>query len=419
MNRTQAPAFSQPKDLEIQLPVEIELENGARLFWIKDVKDDSVKLDIEWCAGSKYQDKKLVANFTNKLLLSGNDSWSGKEIANEIDFYGGYIQHELDRDHAGMTLYGLVENMADIFGVFRKAMLACDFPAIEFEKERTVSLSRFKIETKKVKNTCRRKFNKSIFGEKSAYGQVAVEADFEAINRADVKAFYKQYYLDAKPTIFLVGNVDDAFIELLRNWSAELGSFVPDFTKEALEQEKGKIHVPVKDAIQTAVRVGRLMFDKNHPDYFKFQLLNTTLGGYFGSRLMANIREDKGYTYGIGSGMSVMEHAAYFFIATEVAVEVKGETVTEIFKEIARLRTDLIPEDELAKVKNYMLGDFLRHADGAIAMMENFKNIHFNQLKTTYYSDFIHAINAATAEELRVVAQKYWSEDDLVVVTAG
>jgi predicted Zn-dependent peptidase len=213
--------------------------------------------------------------------------------------------------------------------------------------------------------------------------------------------------------------VDDSFIEKLRSWTASLTPTDFNFKQKPFQQEKGRLEEPVEGAIQSAIRFGRLMFDKNHADYFKFQLMNTVLGGYFGSRLMTSIREDKGYTYGIGSSMSVMEDGAYFFITTEVGVDVREATIKEVYNELDRLKNELIPAEELGRVKNYMLGDFLRHADGAIAMMENFKNIHFNKLKPTYYTDFIHAIHEATAEELQALANKYFVESELTLVTAG
>lgn len=419
MNRAIQPPHTPPNKLEIQFPKQIALQNGVQLFWLDDVKDASVKLDIEWCAGSKYQHKKLTANFTNKLLLSGNDSRLGSEIAEEIDFHGGFLQHELDRDHAGITLYGLTDNIHEIFSVFEEAMMTCTFPTLEFEKERSVSLMRFKIDAQKVKNQCSRKFTQAIFGAESTYGQLAEVSDFEAIQREDVIEFYNEFYLSSNLAIFLVGNVEDRFIQKLDAWSAKLKPKKLNKAVVSVQQEKGRMDVAVPNALQSAIRFGRLFIDKNHPDYFKFQLLNTAFGGYFGSRLMTNIREDKGYTYGIGSNAVVMEEASYFYISTEVGVEVKEATISEIMTEMNRLRTELIPEEELARVKNYMLGDFLRHADGAIAMMENFKNIHFNQLKDTYYSDYIVAINEASPEELMAIANKYLDPTDYTIVTAG
>jgi predicted Zn-dependent peptidase len=419
MNRSIAPIFKQPEKLDIVLPETIELSNGARIFWLKDVKDETVKLDMEWCAGSKYQHKLLAANYTNKLLLSGTPDKSAGEIAERIDYYGGYVQHELDHDHAGITIYGLTDNIADIFKVFQDAFTNATFPEKAFEKEKAIGLNQYQIASKKVKTVAKRAFNRSLFGAETEYGKVAQEDDFHQLTSSDVESFYNEFYAGKAPEIFLVGNVSDEFMSGLKEWTEALKVSKNMFQPSVKVQEKTILHIPVKDAIQSAIRFGRLMFSKNHPDYFKFQVLNTLFGGYFGSRLMTNIREDKGYTYGIGSGMSVMQDAAYFFITTEVGSEVRELAIQEIFNEMNRLKTEVVSEEELYKVKNYMLGDFLRHADGPIAMMENFKNIHFNDLKTSYYNDFIAAVHATTAEDLQNLANKYWQETDLLVVSAG
>jgi zinc protease len=419
MDRKIAPAFKQAQSLELIFPEKIELENGIRLYWMRDVKDESVKLDIEWFAGTKYQSKLLTAGFTNKLLLSGNDKRTAKDIAADIDFYGGYAQDEVDKDHASLTLYGLRENFARIFDIFQEAMTTCTFPDKEFEEERTIALSKFKIDSEKVKYICQRKFNEVMFGRQHPYGNVAGVDDFLALKREDLISFYQQFYLNSAPVLFLVGNVDEAIVDQLRAWSARLGKGRVVFEVPAAKPVFGRTEVVKRDAIQTAIRIGRLAVDKNHPDYFGLQLLDTILGGYFGSRLMTNIREDKGYTYGIGSGVAVLENASYFFISTEVAKAVKEATITEIYNELERLKTDLVPEDELERVKNYMLGEFLRHSDGPAAMMESFKNIWFNHLKDSYYSDFIAAIHRLTAEDLRSIAQTYFVKDKMVEVIAG
>lgn len=413
------PSYSLPTSLPLQFPELIQLENGIELYVLKDDNDDAVKLDIEWSAGSKYQSKNLIASFTNKLLLSGDDVMKASEIAEKLDFYGGYFQHEIDRDHAGIALFGLKENMSKIFEIFTQAFMNCTFPADQLEKERAVALNKFQIANKKVKHQCVKAFNQGVYGEKNPYGRAATEADFGRIEREDLLAFYKQFYLNGKPTLFLVGNVDDDFIRQLRDWSSLMVCKPVNYELEPLEQKTGHEHVLVPGAVQTAVRIGRLFIDKKHPDYFQVQLLNTLLGGYFGSRLMSNIREDKGYTYGIGSAITVMEDAACFFITTEVGSEVVKDAIQEVKNELSKLINIEIPDDELTVVKNYMAGEFLRNADGAIAQMENFKNIHFNQLPQSYYSDYLKAINAAQPSDLKKLAEKYFQFDDMLVVTAG
>ena len=417
MNRKLIPPFSQPKELPIIIPERIELQNGVELFWLKDVKDNAVKLDFEWSAGTKYQDKNLVSSFTNKLLMSGYEGKTAADIAEEIDFYGGFVQRELDKDHAGLTIFGLSENMSEVFNIVQHALLNCTFSEDEFIKEHAVTLSQFNIDSEKVKTICRREFNEGVFGKDTPYGKVASVKDFEDVNPSDLLAFYKKHYLGTQPTIFLVGQVDEDFIELLNQFSGEFKADLLNYEVAKLNQTKGLVRLEQVDkSMQAAIRMGRLAMKKNEPDYFQFQVLNTILGGYFGSRLMTNIREDKGYTYGIGSNVAVLSDAAYFFISTEVAAEFETQTLQEIENEFERLRTELVSEEELGRVKNYMLGNFLRQSDGSFAMMENFKNIYFNELDNDYYSNFIQAVHNTKPEDLRDLANKYLNQADLLTI---
>lgn len=419
MNRAEAPKFYQAEDLKLIFPKKIELNNGIALYWMKDVKDASVKLDLVWNAGSKYQSNKLVASFTNKLLLAGNDQLKANTISENIDFHGGFTSLECDKDHASITIYGLNNKISEIFSVFANAFANAQFPDQYFEKERQIAIDKFKVNIQKVKTLARRSFNEEIFGSNSKYGMVADEVDFKNLNAQQLRDFYQTFYLSNQPTIFLTGEVDETFISELKNWSSLFVQSQHTITDQGFEQTKGRIDVKKEGAIQSAIRVGRLMFDKTHEDYYHFQLMNTILGGYFGSRLMANIREDKGYTYGIGSGMVVLQDAGYFFVSTEVGVDVKENTLNEIYHEFDQLRNVRVDEDELTRVKNYMFGEFLRNSDGPIQMMESFKNIYYNNLADTYYSDFIAAIHEATPERLQELANKYLIKEEMLEIVAG
>lgn len=419
MNRTLAPEFKKAQSLNVDFPTKLELSNGINLYWLNDIQDDTVKLDIVWDAGSKYQIKPLVASFTNALLLAGTQTLSAQQISEKIDFFGGYVSHDIDKDQAGITLYGLNDKMSNIFNEFDTAFSNAIFPKVEVEKLIDIRKSNYQVSQEKVSTLTRKAFNKNIFGENTTYGKVAELEDFDQVTIEDLQAYYQHIYLQTKPTLFLVGNVSEEFIEQLKTWTSKLGHQQSEIDTQLFNQTKGRVVVKKEHAIQSAIRIGKLLFTKNHPNYYKFQVLNTILGGYFGSRLMANIREDKGYTYGIGSGLSVLEDAGYFFVSTEVAKEVTQPTINEIYNEIEKLQTELVSDEELEKVKNYLLGDFLRHSDGPIAIMENYKNIYFNNLSEDYYSDFIKAVNDVTPIQLKELAIKYLQKDTMLEVVAG
>jgi predicted Zn-dependent peptidase len=177
--------------------------------------------------------------------------------------------------------------------------------------------------------------------------------------------------------------------------------------------------VEKKDAMQSGVRLGRILFNQEHEDFGKMRVVNTILGGYFGSRLMKNIREDKGYTYGIGSALLSLKETGYFTIVSEVNAKFSQATIQEIKKEIKILQTDLVSEEELAKVKSYMLGRILRSVDGPFALSETFLNVWLYNMNWDYYKEDIKTIQNISAEEIKLLTNRYLNEEDLIEVIAG
>ena len=161
------------------------------------------------------------------------------------------------------------------------------------------------------------------------------------------------------------------------------------------------------------------MISSTHVDYAGMQVLNTVFGGYFGSRLMSNIREDKGYTYGIGSSVVPLRKEGYFCISSEVGVDVRAAAVNEIYLELKRLRTELVPESELNLVRNYMLGSFQRNIDGPFSLADRFKSILTAGMGYEYYTRYLETIQNITAEELLRLASTHLHEDSLYELVVG
>jgi len=419
MDRTIAPRLQLPDHLNLIQPEKVNFGSGVDLFWMKNVPDESVKLEIEWPAGSRFQQQKLSAGFASRMMLSGTNQKTAASISEAIDFYGGFFSLESDYDHGSITLFGLRNQMPHILDLFFDAFDNAAFPDNELEKERAISLEQFRIDEEKVKVICRKHFAKALYGESSPYGTVVYEKDFDLLKRPVISEFFKNRYSITKPTFFLSGNVSDEILNKLRDWSARFSSDAAVSTISTETQQTGRVQLDQKNALQCAMRIGRVIFGKQHPDYFTFQVMNTILGGYFGSRLMTNIREDKGYTYGIGSGVASMQDSSYFFISTETGREFREKVIDEIGAEIERLKSVPVGKDELEKVKNYLLGEFLRQSDGPHAMMDCFKNIWYHQLPPDYYNRFIQAVKTCCAEDIQRVTKDYLSQDSLVTVVAG
>ena len=187
----------------------------------------------------------------------------------------------------------------------------------------------------------------------------------------------------------------------------------------AFKKAEKEFIIKKEDSVQSSIRYGRMLFNHTNQDYFDVYVLNEILGGYFGSRLMQNIREEKGYTYGIHSSVVPMQEGGYFVIGTDVKREFTKYTLVEIEKELQRLIDEPVSDNELLTVKNYMLGSFVGDIQTSFAIADKYKTIYFHGLGYDYYDRFFARIQSITAQDIQAVAKKYLNPSDMSYVVAG
>jgi predicted Zn-dependent peptidase len=180
-----------------------------------------------------------------------------------------------------------------------------------------------------------------------------------------------------------------------------------------------KVHLNKAGTVQTAIRIGSATINKRHPDYTGLKILDSILGGYFGSRLMKNIREEKGYTYGISSSLSSLDLSGYKVISTEVGQKYCQKTIDEIYKEIGILQKVPVSKEEMDVVRNYMSGEMVRMFDGPFALAESFKSAWEFGLDNRYYYSLYEKIKTITPDEITHLAKTYYNTDELYQITVG
>ncbi len=247
-------------------------------------------------------------------------------------------------------------------------------------------------------------------------------SDYDAIKREELLAYYQAAFKAENCVIVAAGRFEVKEFNLLNQffgnqWNNKSTSVINSFSYSATVGKEIIIEKPT--AVQSAIRMGNLSINRKHEDFAKLQILNCLFGGYFSSRLMLNIREDKGYTYGIGSGIASLKDAGYFYIATEVGTEVCANTLAEIEKEINILHTNLVTENELNLVRNYMLGSMLGSLENAFSHADKFKNLYFSGLDYSYYQNYINTVKTITAQEIQTTAQKYLNWQSMTKVIVG
>lgn len=422
LNRTTAPDFKQVQNITLIKPRHINYANGCNLFHFNSGDQELVR--IEWIFGNlRFDETKPLLNMAvNAMLTEGTETLSAAQIADRIDYYGAFLQVDYGYDNCTVTLYSLNKHLAKTLPVVYDVLNNSVFPAKEIDTFVKTHQQKLQIGLQKNDILARRQFNRALYGN-TIYGYAAEVADYQQLNQADMQAHFKQMYQPSNCTIVVAGRVDAELLGLMSdnfnaNWQDNQG--LADTSQPALNPATEHFYFIEKpNALQSAIRMGLPTINRSHPDFPKAQVLNTVLGGYFGSRLMTNIREDKGYTYGIGSAMTSLKQSGSIFIATEVGADVCKAALSEIELEVNRLKTELIPEEELSLVRNYMLGSLLGSLENVMSHADKFKNIYFSGLGYDYYDYYTETIKTISSEQVMALANHYLDYDNFYKVVAG
>jgi predicted Zn-dependent peptidase len=308
--------------------------------------------------------------------------------------------------------------MDQLIPIIEEALYHANFPETELIQLKAERKQHLMVSLEKVSTLAQRGLQEHLF-KGTPYGRINQPDDFDGVTRTDIQAFFETYFKKGLRKINWVGNPSaaqlDRILQCFSRWTKEVKPLPPINYMPSIE----RIEVKKADAVQTGIRMGKILFDRSHPDYHKMTVVNTILGEYFGSRLMSNIREDKGYTYGIGSYLGENQSNGYFVIATEVGNEFLADTLVQINAEIERMRTELVPQDELSLVKNYLSGQFLRSADGPFAMMDLFTMVEIRGLDYSFYQNALSTIEEITSEEIMETASNHLNSEEMLIVTAG
>jgi len=423
INRKITPDFKVVEKIDIPKPEKIVLDNGIETYIIKSGSQDILKIELIFNAGSWFQNKPLIASFANEMLIEGTKKLSSQLIAEKLDFYGAFIHTQPTKDFGNVSLYTLRKYLPETIEILHDIIVNPIFPEHELSTFVNKRKQDFQIELGKVTNIARREFNQQLFGSDHPYGKKAELIDYENIDRDDILQFHQMSYSPSNCKIIISGKVLDVDIKLLnktlgtKSWKDQNVRNIKNIEIEPVSDFENISTKP--DAKQSAIRLGNLIVNKDHPDYLKLNVANTLLGGFFGSRLMKTIREEKGYTYGINSVLVSLKNASYFVILSEVRSEITKNAISDILLEIKKLRTKKVNSDELNLVKNYMLGHLLRSFDGVFEISSNIRSLIDLNLDIDFYNRTIETIKNITPSEINYITNKYLHEETLIRTIAG
>lgn len=421
LDRSKAPEFNIPEDFVLSNPSGHLLKSGVTLYFTPTPFIDAVKLEV--IGKSARNDlslaHSLVPSFTLQMLLEGTKDFSEHQLSEFFDFHASEVHPHLSFSHEGISLLSTKKHIREVLPVFISLFTEAVFPEESLEKRKSQRKLSLKLEKEKSSSRASQLFRSALFGFEHPFGQEIVEAHVDVIQRDLVNSYYENHlWQDCE--IFLCGNLDDSELKefksilslIPKRRKSETKSIITPQTTFSLKEER-------PDALQSSIRLGDWSIPKSHPDFHALSVFNTILGGYFGSRLVKNIREDKGHTYGISSSLVEIGDYNYWVIGADVQKAFKKEVVAEIYQEIKKLTQEPVSNEELEIVRNYLIGQMLSKFSSSFDLMDRFRAVHHSGLDFSFYQKKLEFLKKFTADDLLKIGQLYFSKSSFVEVAVG
>jgi zinc protease len=419
LDRSLPPPAGEISQFEIIQAQTDYLSSGVPVHRVEAGKHEILLIECIFRSGKWYENIPGISFFSSRMMHEGSENMNAEEIADFFESHGARVEIHTGADLVTFEVYVLKKHFAKVISVFKDLFFNPVYPARELEIMKEIQIQQIRVNEKKNNIRAGKEFRKLLFGEFHPYGRSLEIQNIEKYITVENCRNYYQSVLLSGLEIIISGNLDSGIIQ-----SLEIFSEIPPVTPTDIRlanpsSDLSEIRIPVKDSSQTSIRYGRKIIGKDHQDYLPLVVLNELLGGFFGSRLMKNLREEKGFTYGIHSSLVHHLQDSYWVVGTDVKKEFASDAFREIKHEFARLKEDPVDSDELNMVCNYLKGNFLSGIETSFSLAEKFKNIHFFNLGYQHYDDYLHILQTISASRIQELANLYLNEEGFRLVMVG
>ncbi len=407
----------------IKLPQKVQLSNGVPLFLINEGVHEVVRLDLLFCGGYAVQDRPLQALFTNRMLREGSRALSATAVSRKLDSCGAWIETYSSQNCNHITLYTLRRHLPELLKMLEEIVKNPAFAQKNLDVVRRANKSHFLVNSRKVDVVAQRHFEKALWGSEHKLGRLVCAEDYDAVTTDLLQEYYKKVYGSKNCTIFLSGKFDDCTVEKLcgsfgeEQWGALSSVAINDVPPHA--PVCGRVNVKVDDTMQSGIKIGTMLVDSSHPDFYALKYLSVLLGGFFGSRLMTNVRERNGYTYHIEADLTAFGHRNAFTVTSEAANEYVQPLIDEVYNELRRLHTEPVSAEEMMKLRNCTLGELCREYESVMAKADVFINTWLSGEPFDGVNNYLNVVRTATSDEFMLLACKYLLPERMIEVVAG
>jgi predicted Zn-dependent peptidase len=400
------------------------LRNGLPVHLLPHGEVEVCELMLVFKAGDAYQPYPGLADYTVRNLVEGTRSYTSDTLAQKLDEFGAWLHHDVDNEYISVNLSGLTRHLPGTLPLLAEAAFFPAFPEQEFQQMKQRALQKLQVSAQKTAWVARRQFNHLLFGPEHPYGIHLGPEEVGNVAHEDLLQYHAQYFHAGNAFLVVSGQYEEGpLMGLLEQYLGGLPAGAPNLARSAAEGKpyrnlRGRHHFPV-EGMQSSLYIGRPGLERSHPDFYAAEIVNTLLGGYFGSRLMKNIREEKGYTYGIHSIWGGLKHGGFFRIQTDLANEYVEPALAEVYREMERLASEGADAAELELVRNYLIGRNGGQRESAAQMADLLRFSISQGLPFAEMDRRFEVLAQMKPEEVAPIAQRYFRPGDMLEIVAG
>lgn len=421
LDRSVCPPIHEINSIVVPEVETINLRNGSRLHCMNVGIDEVVRVTVIVGVGLDVQKVPLSTRMMSSMLFEGTEDMTQSEVAEKFDFYGARKSIMPGMYASSYDLISLTKHLPQIIDVFVDSVFSPALREDDFKRLSKIMKTNMKDLSKRVDYLSDKNLDYMLFG-KTARSIHPEQEDIEKLTVEDLRKLHSDYFHIENVEFVACGMITDevkkVLVDTFSNIAPSGRTRKTDNPLILPEMEK-KYTFHHKTGVQAGVCIGRQLFGRADKDEKGMRFLNTVLGGYFGSRLSSNIREEKGYTYGIYSDVSINKHHGTMCISTQCDNRYVQKVIDETFKEMDLLCTENVPDDEMERVKNYLLGTMCSTYGNALAwnseMIRAVTSANGGDISLAYINEFIDYIRSVSADDVKEMAQKYFGRDDFGV----
>lgn len=421
LNRTKAPDFHQIININIPKTESGELSNKMPFHVVSGGSQELSYIVLTFNAGTTSANQKLVATITNAMLTGGTKQHGASQIADTFEYYGAEIRTDINFDHAIIALFCLNKYLEQLLPLFCELITESVFPESELEIVKTERKHKLIVNKEKTSFLANQAMYRLTFGA-HPYARQAEPTDYDKVTRDTLIQFHASQYHAGNCNLLAVGQITDKVMSLIDKTIGHLPvkerNVLTQSTMAPVTSTEPYI-IKKEDAVQSSLRMGLQTIKMDHPDYHKLNILTTILGGYFGSRLMKSIREEKGYTYGIYSVMQPQLQSGLLRIAGDIKSGYAMQVAEEVRCEMLNLKNEPISNEEMELVRNYMMGEMLQIFDGPLSCIDAIEKAIDMNVDADFYNKEQQEILSIKPSDIQETANKYFNLDQLTTAIAG